>query len=110
MPRAAAPALVVLPGSREKRPRGGLTTLPNPVLPAGMDRAGQDTKNQQDMLTLLRKEQSRSPGEVGGSNSGDRLRVKPWVPKVRKAIFLGPKREVTLPEPMATHPPTHNEI
>lgn len=47
--RAATAALgEVLPGSREKRPRGGLTTLPNPALPAGMNGAGQDTKTQQD--------------------------------------------------------------
>lgn len=48
-PGAAVLALgAVLPGSREERPRGKLTTLPNPALPTGMDRAGQDTKNQQD--------------------------------------------------------------
>lgn len=46
--RAAAAALGEnLPGSREKRPRGGLTTLPTPALPAGRNRAGQDTKTQQ---------------------------------------------------------------
>lgn len=45
--RAAAAALGdVLPGSREKRPRGGVTTLPNPALPDGMNRAGPDTKTQ----------------------------------------------------------------
>lgn len=47
--RAVTAALgEVLPRSREKRPRGGLTTLPNPALPAGMNRAGKDTKTQQD--------------------------------------------------------------
>lgn len=44
---AAAPG-DVLPGSREKRPRGRLTTLPNPALPAGMNRAGPDAKTQQN--------------------------------------------------------------
>lgn len=47
--QAAAAALGEdLPGSREKRTRGGLTTLPNPALPAGMNKAGQDTKTQRD--------------------------------------------------------------
>lgn len=40
-------------------------------------------------LTLLRKEQSRSPGRVGGSSSGGRLRVKLRVPRVRKARSQG---------------------
>lgn len=42
----------------------------------------------------LEENGGRSPGGVGGSDSGGRLRVKPWVPKVRNASFQAPRERL----------------